>query len=104
MLKPLSFSLLALTLIAAAPLTHAWKYKDELPPGLQKKMERGNELPPGWQKEWHKGDRLDDDLFTRGTIVVPVGKNGTITVDIEGVLMHLNHRTHEIIDILDGRH
>jgi hypothetical protein len=34
----------------------------KLPPGLQKKLERGGELPPGWQKKLARGEVLGPDL------------------------------------------
>lgn len=37
-----------------------------LPPGLQKKLERGGELPPGWYDKVHRGEVLDADLYRRG--------------------------------------
>ncbi|MCP8688653.1 hypothetical protein [Marinobacterium sedimentorum] len=33
-----------------------------LPPGLQKKLDRGGELPPGWQKKVARGEVLEPDL------------------------------------------
>lgn len=33
-----------------------------LPPGLQKKLDRGGELPPGWQKKLERGQVLDAEL------------------------------------------
>lgn len=98
----ISAVLAACLMLSTAPVLA--KNKNQLPPGLQKKLERGGELPPGWQKKWHKGDRLDDDIYARGTIVVPFGKDGSITVDIEGVLMRVHEHTHEIFDILTSRH
>lgn len=37
----------------------------KLPPGLQKKLERGGGLPPGWQKKVARGEVLDEDLYLR---------------------------------------
>lgn len=39
------------------------KKKKSLPPGLQKKLERGGELPPGWQEKVARGEVLDADLY-----------------------------------------
>ncbi|UTW12483.1 hypothetical protein [Marinobacterium rhizophilum] len=36
-----------------------------LPPGLQKKLERGGDLPPGWQKKVARGEVLEPDLRRR---------------------------------------
>ncbi|MDI3326431.1 hypothetical protein QKW35_18790 [Pontibacterium granulatum] len=37
------------------------KVKD-LPPGLQKKLDRGGELPPGWQRKLERGDVVDREV------------------------------------------
>ncbi len=71
-----------------------------LPPGLQKKSEQGKPLPPGWQKNMSKGDILDESIYTRGRVVVPLGKDGSISVEIEGSLFKLHEKTREIIEIL----
>jgi hypothetical protein len=36
-----------------------------LPPGLQKKLERGGDLPPGWQNKVARGEVLAPDLRRR---------------------------------------
>jgi len=36
-----------------------------LPPGLQKKLERGGDLPPGWQDKVARGEVLEPDLMRR---------------------------------------
>lgn len=36
-----------------------------IPPGLQKKLERGGQLPPGWQNKVAVGEVLDKDLYSR---------------------------------------
>jgi hypothetical protein len=41
------------------------KKQKSLPPGLQKKLERGGELPPGWQKKVARGEVLDPELYRR---------------------------------------
>lgn len=37
------------------------KVKD-LPPGLQKKLDRGGDLPPGWQRKLERGDVVDREV------------------------------------------
>ncbi len=71
-----------------------------LPPGLEKRSEQGKPLPPGWQKKLHKGDRLADDIYVRGKIVVPLGTDGIVSIEVEGTLIKLHEKTREIIDIL----
>jgi len=71
-----------------------------LPPGLQKKVETGKPLPPGWEKKLAKGDILDEDIYARGRVVAPLGKDGTISVEVEGKIFKLYNNTREIIEIL----
>lgn len=73
----------------------------DLPPGLEKKLERTGELPPGWHREFRRGDHLPDDIFAQAKIVVPVGRDGRITVDIDGVIMKLLDRSHKILTIAE---
>ena len=75
-------------------------HHDGLPPGLQKNAERGKPLPPGWQKKLHRGDILDNDIYVRGRVVVPVGRDGSITIDVDGTLLRLHEKTRKILDIL----
>lgn len=72
-----------------------------LPPGLQKKVERGGELPPGWQKKIAKGEVLDLEVYKHATIIVPPDINGITTVKIKDKTLRLIHKTREIIDILN---
>lgn len=71
-----------------------------LPPGLQKKAARGKPLPPGWQKKLSRGDILDDSIYARGTIVAPLGKDGSISIEVEGTILRLHNKTRRIINIL----
>ncbi len=85
------------------------KKKDKnLPPGLQKKIERGGQLPPGWQKKLQRGQVLDPLVFahcepleSRLIARLPAGPAGTITVHVEGRIIRLLEKTREIIDILE---
>ena len=70
-----------------------------LPPGLQKKQQKGKPLPPGWQKKLHKGDILDDSIYVRGEVVVPLGRDGSISINVEGSIIKLHEKTRKIIDI-----
>ncbi len=42
---------------------HKDKKKKKLPPGLQKKIDRGGQLPPGWQKKVARGEVLDAEMY-----------------------------------------
>jgi len=90
----------------ALTATQAFAKKDKekgksLPPGLQKKLDRGDKLPPGWEKKLKKGDVLDKEVYSQARVVVPLGKDGAITVNIDGRLLKLREKTREIIDILN---
>ena len=76
----------------------------EVPYGLQKKASRGAPLPPGWQKKLQRGDRLSDELYSRGRINSPIDKNGNIVIDIDETPIKINSKTREIIDILINEH
>ena len=85
--------------------TYAKKDKDHghphsLPPGLQKNQERGKPLPPGWQKNLSKGDILDRDIYAKGRVVVPLGKDGSVSIEVDGTIIKMHEKTREIIDIL----
>jgi hypothetical protein len=86
--------------IAAPSFAKNDKSKGRLPPGLQKKVDRGMSLPPGWQKKLAKGEILDDRVYKQAKIVVPIDTHGHITVHIEGKIVRLIAATREIIDIL----
>jgi len=70
-----------------------------LPPGLEKKQSQGKPLPPGWQKKLSKGDILDNDIYIRGKVVVPLGKDGSISISVEGTLIRFMEKTRKIIQI-----
>jgi hypothetical protein len=57
---------LAVALPAFAKNENKNKKQKNLPPGLQKKLERTGELPPGWQKKLVKGEVLDTSLYEIG--------------------------------------
>lgn len=87
----------------ALPATGALaKPNKELPPGLQKKVERGGELPPGWQKKLQVGTVLEPDIYSHAVVVKPLDKYGYVTVSIEGEVVRLIQATHEIVDIISS--
>ncbi len=95
--------LFAVSLIAGpayAKNKKAQKKHKRLPPGLHKKAEKGKPLPPGWQKKLSRGDILDKSIYSRGRIVVPLGRDGTISIEVEGTILKLHEKTRKIIDIL----
>jgi hypothetical protein len=95
--------LFVLSLIAGTAYAKSSKAKNKdkgLPPGLHKKAEKGKPLPPGWQKKLSKGDILDKSIYSRGKIVVPLGKDGTISIEVEGTILKLHEKTRKIIGIV----
>ncbi len=96
-------TLLAAIAMAAVSLTtgaHA-EPPGGLPPGLQKKVERGGDLPPGWEKKLRVGDVLDYDIYRHARVVIPVDDDGVATVEIEGHRIKLGVDTRRIIELLD---
>lgn len=71
-----------------------------LPPGLQKKLQRGEPLPPGWQKKLHKGEILEPHIYARGQVIGPVDGLGVISIRIEDTLIKLDEKTRKILDII----
>jgi Ni/Co efflux regulator RcnB len=77
-----------------------------LPPGLQKKVESGKPLPPGWQKKLARGGHLDDDYYTRGTLLpdellrrLPPPRPGSEILRVEDQIILLDAATRTILDI-----
>jgi len=71
-----------------------------LPPGLQKKVERGGELPPGWQRKLRKGQVLDSRVYKEAVpidesmhVKLPLGPNGTVDLEIEGKIVRIYEAT-----------
>ncbi len=103
-IRNLLIILFAASLIAGPAYAKNKKAKakvKELPSGLHKKAEKGKPLPPGWQKKLSKGDILDKSIYSRGKVVVPLGKDGSISIEVEGTIFRLHEKTRKIIDILD---
>ncbi len=93
-------TLLVLSGLMAGP-AYAKKDKgNQLPPGLQKKVERGQSLPPGWQKKLAKGEILDKYIYQQGQVVIPVDTHGLITIRLEGKLVRLYEATREVVEVL----
>ena len=90
-------------LIAFLPATSVIAKNDKkdgsLPPGLHKKYDQGKPLPPGWQKKLRRGDILDNSIYARGRVVVPLGKDGSISINVDGTILRLHESTRRILDI-----
>ena len=84
------------------------KKKKTLPPGLQKKVERGGELPPGWQKKIARGEVLDAQVYRHSRPLppelskrLPPQPSGTIVITVEGKVVRLVEATLTILDVFD---
>lgn len=79
-----------------------------LPPGLAKKVARGEQLPPGWQKKCVAGQTLPPEIFEQChplppelVVKLPPAPEPTITVAIGGKVVRLLQATREILDVFD---
>ncbi len=89
-------------MLGLSGLSYSKDHKEKgLPPGLQKKSERGQSLPPGWQKKLAVGNVLEDDIYEHGRVIAS-DRRGFVTISIEGKLIRLIEDTREIVEILDG--
>lgn len=89
-----------LSIAFASPLAaHPGKGGD-LPPGLQKKVERGQSLPPGWQKKFHEGDRLPEHYERYGEVDHESYRYDRVR--IEDKVYRVIRDSREIVDILNG--
>lgn len=77
------------------------KSADNLPPGLQKKVDRGEQLPPGWQKKVNVGQTLEPEIYEHRRVIVPLDDNGLITVKIGGKLIRVIDATREVVAVLE---
>ena len=89
------------TSIICSPAIAKNNKQKSLPPGLQKKIERGKELPPGWQKKIARGEVLDIEIYKRGKVLVPADINDITTIQVEDKTIRLIKSTREIVDILE---
>lgn len=72
-----------------------------LPQGLQKKLDRGGTLPPGWERKLSRGEILEQEIYEQSEIVIPLDRDGLLTVRVEGKLIKLVEATREIIEIVE---
>ena len=81
----------------------------QLPPGLQKKMDRGGMLPPGWDKKLKKGAVIDREIYEASVPVsdslrvkLPVGPSGTIDIQVEGKIVRIYKATRIIQEVFES--
>lgn len=74
-----------------------------MPPGLQKKLERGGELPAGWQRKLARGNVLDGDLYARSQPVpseLATSDRDAEVRRIQDRIVRIQRGTHRILDVL----
>lgn len=92
---------LVLASAISCTVSEAKPNKDKsLPPGLEKKVKRTGQLPPGWQKKLAVGERLDRQVYSSASVMVPVRNDGIVTVEVDGRVIRLIEATREIVEIL----
>ena len=88
----------------------SWKKsKKKLPPGLQKKVDRGGELPPGWKKKLEVGTVLEPEVDEVAQTLpeeilarLPEIPEDTEIVQVGGEIVRVIESTREIVDILSN--
>jgi len=81
---------------------HKHKHK-RLPPGLKKKLERGQALPPGWQKKVARGEVLDIRVYRQGRVIVPLDRHGAVSILVDNRVIRLIQATRVILDVFNYR-
>ena len=99
-MKSIITLLVVLSICSGTALAKHEKDKS-LPQGLQMKLDRGGSLPPGWERKLARGQTLEEHIYRQSEIVIPVDREGLLTVRIEGKLIRLVEATREIIDIVE---
>jgi hypothetical protein len=84
------------------------KKSKSLPPGLAKKVARGEQLPPGWQKKCVPGEIMPVEVLEKChslppelVVKLPRSPEPTITVTIGGQIVRLIKATREILDVFN---
>lgn len=79
-----------------------------LPPGLQKKVERGEALPPGWEKRFHQGEIIPEEVYRQChplpnevLVKLPPQPAGTVLITIGGKVARILAATREILDVFE---
>lgn len=100
-MKKVMISLLAVMLTFAFSSVEAKPdHEKSLPPGLQKKVARGDTLPPGWQKKLAVGEPLNHQVYDHADVIFPLDDQGIITIEVEGKVISLIEESLDVIEIL----
>ena len=77
-----------------------------LPPGLQKKLDRGGQLPPGWQKKLKVGEVLDSNVYSQSEKIpqniftqLPTQPSNTEILQVEDRVIRVMKDTQRILDV-----
>jgi hypothetical protein len=98
-MKSLIVATIAAAIGISSPVFAKHDKEKSLPPGLEKKLERGGELPPGWKKKLAKGSILERDLYDRAHIISPVDIHDQEIIRLDDTTMRVLRATGEIIHI-----
>ncbi len=100
--------ILLICLLLTTPALAKNNKQKRLPPGLAKKVARGESLPPGWQKKIARGEVLGEDLYARAQPLsekerrkYPESKAGTKLLKIEDKVIRVMEKTRRVLDVLD---
>jgi len=87
---------------------HKGKKSKGLPPGLQKKLERGGSLPPGWEKKFHKGEVIPENVYKQChplpdevLVKLPPQPAGTVLIAVGGKVARILAATRQILDVFE---
>lgn len=99
-MKYLAMFVFVSMIVGTVPALAKSPHDGQLPPGLQKKVDRGEPLPPGWQRKlnYREGDHFDRELLRYGDVRDIDG--GRQRVEVEDRVYTILKDTREIIDIL----
>lgn len=87
---------------------YGFEAQKALPPGLQKKVERGGALPPGWQKKLARGQKVPGDVWRYHEPLpaellrrLPPQPEGVITVRIDDQMVRVATAGLILLDVFD---
>ena len=109
MIKKILFVLCLILLVAPVHAKKNKHHKDNsLPPGLQKKVERGKQLPPGWQKKVARGKFIEPSIYIhleappRNILrLLPPPTPGVSFKTIENKVIKLREKDRYVLDVFD---
>lgn len=106
--SPAERNMIRAVLIAQKQTNASQQQHKNLPPGLQKKVVRGQALPPGWQKKVTPGHNLDYHVYRQAESLpsvllrrLPPPPVGSEILRIENKVVRLHSATRTILDVFD---